>query len=340
MKGSSRAVVAALIGALVVGCATGVPAPTGESTAPATPPAAVLAALAEVEAGDAPLTSLAVLHRGRSLGEAYGPGLDAGTPQPVWSVTKSVVSVLTGIAVEQGLLSLDTTLRDLLGEVAAGHPELTIEHLLTMTSGLDIVDSEQGLRELAAADDWVAAILDRPRVAPPGERFAYCSACVHLLTAALDEVTGGLAAWADDRLFAPLGLGAVRWDRATDGSDVPIGGWGLHLGVRQLARLGQLHLDGGVWEGRQLVPAWWVEESTALQVAGGSAFEQWQVGYGYLWWVQETGGYAATGRGGQLIVVVPRSELVVATTAELSDEDAFEAIAFVWSRVVAAVPVG
>lgn len=315
------------------------PSPSPSASETRTPPA-VDAALSEVAAGDTPLTSLAVMHHGELLGAAYGPGLDARTPQPVWSVTKSVVSVLTGIAVDEGLLRLDTPLTELLGDAAARHPGLTVEHLLTMRSGLGLADTELGFVQLYRSDDWVTAILDREAEHPPGEVFAYCSACVHLLTAALDEVTGGLAAFADDRLFGPLGFGEVAWERANDGTDVPIGGWGLALTVEELARLGQLFLDGGVWEGRSLVPADWVAASTADQVDVGAAFEDWQVGYGYLWWVHGTGAYAATGRGGQLVVVVPGSDLVVATTADLSDAEAFRAFAFVWTRVVAAIPVG
>lgn len=323
--------------------ATGTAAPSPSSvTAGATPevPEAVLAALTEVEDGTTPLTSLAVVHGGRPVGEAYGPGLDAASPQPVWSVTKSVVSALVGIAVEEGLLAVDTPVTQLFGEVAAGHPDLTVEHLLTMRSGLDLGDSEAGLRDLYAADDWVAAVLEGDPAAAPGERFRYCSACVHLLTAALHDLTGDLAAWAHDRLFRPLGLGEVTWERATDGSGVPIGGWGLELTAWQLARIGQLFLDGGRWEGEQLVPADWVETSTTAVHELGDAFEGWQVGYGYLWWVHGTGGYAATGRGGQLIVVVPGSDLVVATTADLSDAEAYRAFTFVWTRIVAAFPLG
>lgn len=315
------------------------PSPTAGADGSPEAPEAVRAALAEVEEGSTPLTSLAVMHAGRSLGEAYGPGLDARTPQPVWSVTKSVVSALVGVAVDDGLLTVDTPLTTLLGDVASAHPDLTVEHLLTMRSGLDIGDSDGGFRQLDGADDWVAAVLGEPQAAPPGERFRYCSACVHLLTAVLDELTGDVAAFADARLFAPLELGEVAWDRASDGSGLPIGGWGLQLSAWQLARLGQLFLDGGVWQGEQVVPAAWVETSTTAHVELGEDFAGWQVAYGYLWWVHDNGAYAATGRGGQLVVVVPGSDLVVATTADLSDAEAYRAFAFVWTRIVAAIPL-
>lgn len=352
MQGLGRPLAGLLVLAVVLsGCARGpvapAPAPSSPPTASPVPgsspsssggelPDAVGTALAEVERGEAPLTAVAVVRGGALRGEAYAPGRDAGDPQPVWSVTKSVVSALVGIAVGEGLLSLDTPMTEVFGVVAADHPELTVEDLLTMRSGLDLGDSDGGLRQLEASSDWVAAVLERPATAPPGEQFRYCSACVHLLTAALDRVTGGLAAWAEERLFAPLGLGEVTWDRAPDGA--PIGGWGLQLTVAQMARFGQLYLAGGAWQGQQVVPAAWIRASVRPHTAAGGPFEAADVGYGYLWWVQEAG-YAATGRGGQLIVVVPRSDLVVATTAELSDEEAFRAFAFVWGRLVAAFPV-
>lgn len=358
MQGLGRPLVASVASALVLsGCAGGPGAPApGESSAPLPPspaavtpapdaspspagdelPDAVRAALAEVERGEAPLTAIAVARGGAVRGEAYAPGREAADPQPVWSVTKSVVSALVGIAVDEGLFSRDTPMTEVFGEVAAHHPDLTVEDLLTMRSGLDLGDSEAGLRRFGASGDWVAAVFERPAAAPPGERFRYCSACVHLLTAALDRATGGLADWAEERLFAPLGFGEVTWERAPDG--VPIGGWGLHLTVAQMARLGQLYLDDGSWEGQQLVPADWIEASVTPHAAAGGPFEAAEVGYGYLWWVQEAG-FAATGRGGQLIVVVPRSDLVVAATADLSDEEAFRAFAFVWGRIVSAFPV-
>lgn len=352
MRGRGRPLVVLLAVATLVlpACSDGPEVPAARQPSPvatavptATPPSssgelpgAVRAALEEIGRGDAPLTAVAVTRGGAAPVEAHAPGRGPTDPQPVWSVTKSVVSALVGIAASDGLLSLDTPMTELLGDVAAGHPELTVEDLLTMRSGLDLGDSEAGFRQLEGSDDWVAAVLQRPAVAPPGEQFRYCSACVHLLTTALHRATGGLAEWADERLFAPLDLGEVAWDRDPDG--VPIGGWGLHLGVGQMARFGQLYLAGGSWEGQQIVPEAWVESSVASHAAAGGPFEAANVGYGYLWWVQEAG-HAATGRGGQLIVVVPRADLVVAATAELSDAEAFRAFAFVWSRIVAAFPL-
>lgn len=353
-RGWSRTFACAMLSAGIAGCssvpasgpvpdtspapaATATPTPAASSPEPDHAGAAVRTALDDVERGASPLTSIAVLRGGRELGDAYGPGVDAAAPQPVWSVTKSVVSLLVGIAAEEGLLGPETRMEELFGSDAGRHADVTVEHLLTMTSGIDVPESEATFRTLHTADDWGRAILARPAAGPPGESFRYCSGCVHLLTAALHEATGDLPGWAAERLFAPLGIDGAAWERAGDGSGAPIGGWGLSLTAPDLARLGQLALDGGRWDGRQVVPAAWLETSVSHQVAAGGPFEEWQVGYGYLWWVHGNGGYAATGRGGQLVVVVPQAGLVVATTADLPDDEAQDAFTFVWTRVV--VPV-
>lgn len=333
---------------LLAGACTGTSLPeaitTGEPTdaAPsvsrpsgASANAPVADALEAVREDRSPLTGLVVVHRGEVVGESYGSASGPGVRQPVWSITKSVVSTLVGIALAEGLVDLDTSLGELFGDSATDHRDLTVEHLLTMTSGLDLVEGETAFRALYDADDWVAHVLNRPTAAAPGATFAYCSACVHLLTAALDRVTGDLDSWAEQRLFEPLGIESVDWERANDGSGVPIGGWGLALTARELAHFGQLHLDDGRVDGRQVVPADWVRAATTRHVDVPDPFEDWQQGYGYLWWTAAADTYAATGRGGQLVLVLPEPGLVVAATADLPDATAADAATFVRERVVA-----
>lgn len=319
---------------------TATSAPSSPAPSRSSPTAAAGAAVPgdvheEVAGGRAPVTGLAVAGDDGDIDAVYAPGAGPDQPQPVWSVTKSVVSVLVGMAVDDGLLDVDTRLVDVVRSTADRHADVTIEHLLTMTSGIDLPDGDDTFAALHASDDWVASILDRPAATTPGAAFAYCSGCVHLLTAALHEVTGDAAAYAQERLFAPLGLADVRWSTATDGTGVPIGGWGLELTAAQMAEIGRLYLQGGRWDEEPLVPAEWVERS-ATPLVEPEPFETWQAGYGYLWWVHPAGAYAATGRGGQLLLVVPERSLVVAATAELSDADAHRSFTYVWDRVVRA----
>lgn len=335
MRRAWRPLAAALALAIIVGaCARG--DVTAPADAAATRSGELATALEEVTRGTAPPNSVVVQRHGEVMGEAYAPGFGPDTPQPVYSITKSVVSLLIGIAVDEGLLDLDTTLTDVLGDdVVGAHPDVTIEHLLTMTSGLFMADSDNGVRVLyASSDDWVAAVLAPPSATPPGSTFSYCSGCAHLLAAALDRATGGLPGWANERLAVPLGAEPMSWELAGDGSQLPIGGWGMALTARQLARLGQLYLDGGRCEGQQVVAASRVRDSVTPQVTVPTPFEPWTSGYGYLWWTAPDGVYAATGHGGQIVLVVPDLDLVVAATADLPGETAAGSARFVWDRIV------
>jgi CubicO group peptidase (beta-lactamase class C family) len=259
------------------------------------------AALDDVAGGVSPLTAVVVRRGGQVIGEAVAPGTDPEAPQPVYSVTKSVVSLLVGMAIDEGLLELDTHLTEVLGdEVAGAHPEVTVEHLLTMTSGLFLGDDEGGLEPLYASNgDWAATILEQPAAAQAGSGFTYCSGCVHLRTASLDRVTGGLDAWAVERLVAPLGDEPVPWELAGDGSRLPIGGWGLELTARQMAKLGQLYLDAGRWDGQVLVSAAWINASVHEQVEVPDPFEPWSARGG------SSG--SASSRSGKSSVIVAHS---------------------------------
>lgn len=276
------------------------------------------------------VTSLLVVRHGRLVFERYY-GSSQRTLGDVQSVTKSVVSALVGIALARGdLHGVDQELadflpaRDLVG-VDPRIREITIEDLLTMRAGFE-GDAVTGFDYTSTAD-WPRALVARRLAWDPGTHFAYDSGTVHLLSAVLTKATGMRAsAYARRYLFGPIRLGTVTWP--SDPSGISLGGWGLELTARQMAKLGYLYLHGGRWGGRQVVPASWVTRSTTKRVATGLVGGGWGYpaasGYGYLWWRYPRAvpaGFMAVGRGGQFVLVWPKLDLIVVTTARVQDGD-------------------
>ena len=271
---------------------------------------------------------------GRPLVQRYYDS-SAEATSDVRSVTKSVMSILVGIALDEGELGgLDQTLAELLPDYAANMtPDVagvTLEQVLTMTAGLPA--DPPALPPYYLTEDWVAAIVSGGLDQPPGQGFAYASAGSHLLSAMLVEATGrSVLDYARDKLFDPLRIDtepaaeplAVEenlpvYDAASFAW--PVDPQGLHLGdaflkisAPDMAKIGQLMLDDGRWDGQQIVSTQWVTESTRAHVRteeGGFGGDN----YGYHWWVTTADGhdaFAAFGFGGQLIEVVPDLDLVV-----------------------------
>jgi len=288
----------------------------------------VLAELLEhVRARGLPLHNLLVIRRGQLILDASLYPYSPEGPHDVASVTKSITSLLIGIAIDKGLLeSVRQPVVSLLPAAVRGTPDarrraMTVEHLLTMTSGLDC-GFEPGERELAAmrrSDDWPAFALALPMRAPPGTQYAYCSCNNHLLSAILSARTGGSAlAFARTHLFDPLGISTASWPADNQGRTH---GWGdLHLFPKDLARIGELYRNGGIWNGRRILSESWVGQSTQPHVRVRDG-----VGYGYSWWIntaREPAIYEAVGRGGQRVAVVPDKELVIVFNGGGVDTDA------------------
>lgn len=240
----------------------------------------------------------------------------------VHSVTKSVTATLVGIAVDRGFLDgVHVPVVDVLDDAAPDTVEdlkasLRVEDLLTMSTGLDCRDSYrfewEGLIEMIASDDWSAHVLALPMIAEPGTRFEYCNGASYLLSAILSEVTGMPAAeFATEVLFEPLGITDYHWPASPDGISV---GWGeLILHPADMAKIGYLYLRNGEWEGDQVVSRSWIEAATTSHIRAGTASD----GYGYQWWVDDDGYALAIGFGGQYIIVVPESDLIVVFTSGL-----------------------
>lgn len=262
------------------------------------------------------IASMLVIRHGKLVYERYFNGSAASHSNSVFSLSKSILSLLTGVAADDGSLQLDTPISEILpAELVPRDDGLTVQHLLTMSGGLEWDEVED-------SDEFdVLSTLSRDRTSAPGEEFAYSTGLTHVLSAVLTESTGrSTCDFAHERLFAPLGVTPEHWGRGSDGYYV--GGDVLWLTPREIARFGQLVLQDGVWDGERLVDPAWLEESLSSAwnfgcptdyrsaAPGGS-------GYGYLWWHSESEGlsiWSAQGAWGQSLLIVPELDMVVVVT--------------------------
>ena len=271
------------------------------------------------------LHSVLIVRHGYIVTEAYFPPYEQDTKHDVWSVTKSFVSALVGIAIEKGYIDgVTQPVLDFFPDRAVANRDsrkeaMTLEHLLTMTSGLDWSDGTQ-VQQMMWSRDWVQFILDRPMAAEPGTQLNYNSGNTHLLSAILQQATGMSALdFTREHLFEPLGISVVTWESDPDG--ISIGGWGIQMTPRDMARFGYLYSNDGVWDGQQVVPAGWVRASVEEHVEIEEPIEPWGLHIGYGWWVHQIGAYAAHGRGGQFIYVIPHLDMVVVFTSGIEDPE-------------------
>jgi CubicO group peptidase (beta-lactamase class C family) len=260
------------------------------------------------------LTSLVVSRDGEIIRQEFFHGGGADTPQDVRSVTKSVVSLLVGIAIDRGCVqSADQRVGDLLGPSDPAKAAITVRQLLSMTSGL----GNDELLDVGEYNRWVAApnqlayLWAQPLQATPGTRFTYFSAAYHALSPIVTRACGQATAdFARDVLFGPLGIGVRPWE--TDQQGYANGAAGLQITPRDMVAIGNLVLSGGMVGGRPVVSAGWIRDATRAQVATGA--QPYASAYGYGWWAGQAAGSDvafANGYGGQFIVVAPRARLVV-----------------------------
>lgn len=264
----------------------------------------------------------------------------------VASATKSIVSALIGIAVDQGYIkSIDQCILDffpdyeaaLTNEAARG---ITLRHLLTMTAPYPYEDWAEPLDLLSMSPDWTAYVLNMVgRGGSPG-RFKYSTGGAHLLSAVITRSTGLCAReFANRCLFGPLGMRQIDpspavfdfdhlfGEKLTGWPCDPLGnstgGWGLTLTPRDMARFGFLYINEGNWNGQQILSSSWVADSTSPRSDAGRTAPPNPIPYGYLWWLREECGenpftFMALGDGGNAIYCVPKLDLVVAVSSDFS----------------------
>jgi CubicO group peptidase (beta-lactamase class C family) len=271
------------------------------------------------------LHSMIVTRRGQVVFDYYARGYSANRPANVKSASKSVISALVGISIERGLL------RNVDQPISAFFPELskdadrrkqaiTVEHLLTMRSGLEST-SGPNYGRWVTSKNWVAYALTRPMVSDPGTAMQYSTGSSHVLSALLTRASK-MSTWqfAQSALAKPLGIQLARWPQDPQG--IYFGGNDMLLTPRQMAAFGELYLNEGRVNGQQVVAEAWVKASCVPRT--NSRFDPGRE-YGYGWWIDEVGGRTACyawGFGGQFILVFDDLDLVVTATSstDVSDE--------------------
>jgi CubicO group peptidase (beta-lactamase class C family) len=282
--------------------------------------------------------SLTIVRNGYMAVEEYFNGSSRDTVHTLQSVTKSVTSLLVGIAIADGKLRLSDSVVTLFSK----YPSLrdlddrkrgvTARDLLTMRSGIDFYENPYEGSPLqilnTSRDDWVRLVLDRPMNDAPDGHWQYNSGGVIVLGGALRQVMGtNVNVFARERLFAPLGVQGQFW-YVSPFDSLPHTGGGLNLRAVDMARIGYLVLRGGRWDGRQIVPADWIRASMVPRTRGASTWHGHAYDYGYLWWLStftRPGSatpdtiYTASGAQGQWIFIVPRYDLVITFTSAAAD---------------------
>lgn len=270
------------------------------------------------------MDSVLITRHGKLVAEAYYAPFRAGLKHAVNSTTKGVIGTLTGMAIQDGLLaSRDVPVLDFFPDHSAANLDaskksMTIGNLVDMTSGLDWKERLDGsvpetMLQMVRSRDWQGFVLDRPMAAAPGQTFNYNSGNAHLMSSILAKRTGGsTAAYAQRRLFAPLGIKDVRWSKDPQG--VETGGWGIYLQPRDMAKVGYLYLRKGRWDGQQLLPVAWVEQVFNASVVMGPGSNP-AYHYASGWWtIPSKHAYMTAGFNRQLIIVLPDVDVVAVVT--------------------------
>jgi CubicO group peptidase (beta-lactamase class C family) len=276
--------------------------------------------LLKIQQKNIPIHSLIIVRNGRMVLNATFYPYNGQSPHSVGSVTKSLTTLLIGIAIDQGKLSLDDKLVSFFPDSSLANPDdrknnIRIRDLASMSSGFECIyePNEPTVQAMETSPNWVQFGLDLPMAHKPGTHWEYCGVGMHLLSAILEKATGMTALeFARQNLFKPLGIQEVFWP--ADPQGVHMGAGNTRLLPKDMAKIGYLYLHGGVWDGKQIVSRSWVEESVKkhFDVPNGDR-------YGYGWWSSGNGSgrsFFAQGNGGQRIVVNPGYNSIVVTTGE------------------------
>lgn len=283
------------------------------------------------------LHSFILLRHGQIAAQGWWNPYNPDSPHMLFSLSKSFTSTAIGIAQAEGLLNINDKVTSFFPDETPKEPStnlqaMRIRDLLTMNTGHNN-DATDRMRQDTTS--WVKGFLSLPVEHKPGTHFVYNSAATYMLSAIIQKTTGKtLLDYLTPRLFEPLGIQHPTWDSSPSG--INIGGWGLKVRTKDIANLGQLYLQKGMWQGKQLIPAAWVEEATTKQTSNGSSPDSdWEQGYGYQFWRCRHDLYRGDGAFGQYCIVFPKQDVVLAITSGTTDMGAI--MNLVWDHLLPAL---
>jgi len=283
------------------------------------------------------LHSFVLLRHGQIAAQGWWSPYNPESPHMLFSLSKSFTSTAIGIAQAEGLLNINDKVTSFFPDETPKEPStnlqaMRIRDLLTMNTGHNN-DATDRMRQDTTS--WVRGFLALPVEHKPGTHFVYNSAATYMLSAIIQKTTGKtLLDYLTPRLFEPLGIQHPTWDSSPSG--INIGGWGLKVRTKDIANLGQLYLQKGMWQGKQLIPAAWVEEATKKQTSNGSSPDSdWEQGYGYQFWRCRHDLYRGDGAFGQYCIVFPKQDAVLAITSGTTDMGAI--MNLVWEHLLPAL---
>lgn len=281
---------------------------------------AIVSFLDAIEREKIELHTFMLLRHGKVIAEGAWSPYETERKQFAFSLTKSITSTAVGFAISEGLLSLDDKVLSFFPEFSElamdkKMEDMTVRHLLTMTSGY--FEHIRGSTVWShMKESWVKEFLELPLTYKPGAQFVYNSGSSHMLSAIVTKVTKQpLSEYLQSRLFDPLHIKNFIWDIDPEGNNS--GGWGIRLATEDIAKFGQFYLQKGMWENKQLLSREWIEAATSFQVSSADYSEELdsQQGYGYQFWMCRNGAYRGLGKFGQICMVLPQQNAVIAITA-------------------------
>jgi CubicO group peptidase (beta-lactamase class C family) len=298
--------------------------PRGNPAAEGVSAQGILDFLDAAEKAKIELHSFMMLRHGRVIAEGWWEPYAPDLVHTMYSMSKSFTSTAVGFAVAEGKMKVDDKVisffpDELPGKVSDNLAKMQVKHLLSMATGNEKEPTGATIKE----ENWVKAFLAQNFAHEPGSAFMYNSAATYMCSAIVQKVTGKtILEYLTPRLFEPLGITGMRWETCPRG--INVGGWGLSIQTEGLAKFGHLLLQKGAWNGKQLLPAAWIEEATSkhIQQPGGDkpdrpkAQNDWLQGYGYQFWRCQGTAFRGDGAFGQFTIVMPEQDAVVVMTAE------------------------
>lgn len=274
--------------------------------------------------------SMIVMRHGKVVGEFYPAPFGPEYQHTQYSSSKTLVSMAVGIAIDENRLRLEDRVANffidyLPDTVSVRLADMTVRDLLTMTSG---IKPDWAMR--SRGTEWIRTFLSKPVINEPGEVFAYDSMVTYMLSAIVQKVTGKKTLdYLQEKLFTPMNITKVNWEESPEG--VNTGGWGLHIQSESLAKVGQMWLQQGEWEGQQLISKEWIGQMSAKQANGGDygyGFQTWQCAYPTA--------VRADGALGQYVIVVPEKDVVIVLT-EASFTNGKPQRGLIWNKFLPAL---